>query len=536
MKRFDITTKFESGTYYLYDGDTLPVTIEETVHLEEKIYRAIYCSEKTWLDTAIYLKDLYDVTLDFGGATLYLRDDTIQPFVLDGCRNVTIKNVVVEYERSMMDEMDIVDVKDGEIWFKQTEKQKKHFPLKVENGNLIPVAGNREYADAMKEPHFFNLYDKETGLSRSMCLVRIGTELPYIPWETYPFYSFELVAEQRGEYIVMTGNIPPNVMADVTCAQCHAARDLNSCFIIRSQNTRLENFRILNGAGMGILGMYSENITLDGLKLFCDERSHGIATNAADAVHLISCFGKIEIVNSVFESMKDDAINVHGNYYTAKKVEDGVIYAKLNTDIQANPGVNAHYKMFGEGDRIAVYRRNTTLEKQRLIIESIEVIDDFNVVLRVKGDTSSIEDGDSIENLSIQADIHIQNCRFGKALTHLRLQTRGKVLIEDCECALKILLSGDKNYWYEGSPINDLTIKNCRFLTDHASIVACPEFETCPESPHYHSGIKIIGNTFDAVTALNLSHSKNIVFQGNINSRGVPFSNIFNNCDNVVSD
>ena len=75
MKKFDIKTKFENGTYYLYDGDTLSVTLEDTVHLEEKIYRAIYCSDKTWLDTAIYLKDLYDVTLDFGGATLYLRDD-----------------------------------------------------------------------------------------------------------------------------------------------------------------------------------------------------------------------------------------------------------------------------------------------------------------------------------------------------------------------------------------------------------------------------------------------------------------------------
>ena len=129
MKRFDVSTKFESNTEYRLDSDTLRVDLSDTVRLEDKIYRAIYMSPKTWLDTAIYLKDLSNVTLDFNGGTLLLRDDTIQPFVLDGCHNVTIKNVVIEYERSMINEMDIVEIKDGEIWCKQTERQKKYFPL-----------------------------------------------------------------------------------------------------------------------------------------------------------------------------------------------------------------------------------------------------------------------------------------------------------------------------------------------------------------------------------------------------------------------
>lgn len=534
MKNFDTKTVFENNNAYIFEGERISFNLADTTRLEEKIYRAIYPSSKTWLDTAVYLKDLSNVTLDFGGAILYLEDDSIQPFVLDNCENVTIKNVIVEYERSMMDEMDIVDIKDGEIWFKQTEKQKKHFPMKVENGNLIPVAGKKKYTNSLKEPHFFNLYDKETRLSRSMCLVRVGTELPVIPWETFPYKSYELVAEQRGEFIVLKGELPPNIMKDVTCAQCHAARDLNSCFIIRSKNTRLENFRVLNGGGMGILGMYSENITLDGVKYFYDERSHGIATNAADAVHLISCFGKVEIVNSVFESMKDDALNIHCNYYTVESVEDGVIHAKLNTDVQANPGVNAYFKMFGEGDNIAVYRKNTTLQKQKLSIEHVEVTDDFRSDLYVSGDVSGIEAGDTIENLSIQADLHIKNCRLGKALTHLRIQTRGKILIEDSECELEILLSGDKNYWFEGSPVEDMTIRNCRFLTDHARIVSRPAYEICEESPYYHSGVKVIGNTFDTKTALNFAHCKNVLFENNVNSKGLPFENLFNNCGDVV--
>ena len=96
MKTFDISTVFENDTEYRFDGTTLDVYLNDTTQLQEKIYRAIYPSKKTRLDTAIYLKGLSNVTLDFCGATLLLHDDTIQPFVLDECENITIKNVTVE--------------------------------------------------------------------------------------------------------------------------------------------------------------------------------------------------------------------------------------------------------------------------------------------------------------------------------------------------------------------------------------------------------------------------------------------------------
>ena len=144
------------------------------------------------------------------------------------------------------------------------------------------------------------------------------------------------------------------------------------------------------------------------------------------------------------------------------------------------------------------------------------------------------DEGDTVENLSVQADLHIRNCRFGKASTHLRLQTRGKVLIEDCECSLMIALTGDKNYWYEGSPIDDLTVKNCRFHGKRGRIIATPSFDICPESPYYHSGIKIIGNTFDAIDAFDFHHCQNVLFEGNVNSTGIPFENKFHNCTEII--
>ena len=107
-------------------------------------------------------------------------------------------------------------------------------------------------------------------------------------------------------------------------------------------------------------------------------------------------------------------------------------------------------------------------------------------------------------------------------------------MIENCECSLKVALTGDKNYWYEGSPINNLTIRNCRFYGERGMIAATPEFDIRPESPHYHSGIKIVRNTFDTTTALALSSCKDILFEENLNSNRLPFENQFYNCINII--
>ena len=76
MKNFDTKTVFENNNTYIFEGERISFNLADTTRLEEKIYRAIYPSSKTWLETAVYLKDLSNVTIDFGGATLYLEDDS----------------------------------------------------------------------------------------------------------------------------------------------------------------------------------------------------------------------------------------------------------------------------------------------------------------------------------------------------------------------------------------------------------------------------------------------------------------------------
>jgi len=536
MKPLNEITQLESNTEYVAAGD-LSITLSQTTRLTDPVYRAIYPSEKRYLDTAFYLKELQNVTLDFGGATLLLRDETIQPFVIDGCENITVKNLTVEYERGWLNEIDVIEADTEKIVLRQTEMQKKKFPVKVENGELIPVSGKREYRGSLTEPHFLNLYSHESGEVVAMRLVRIGKDLRTLSKEEYPFHYYDLYAEEENGCIVLRGEIPADVKGGYVSVQTHSVRDVSSFFLIRSHGVTLENVRIINGAGMGILGMYTKDIMLKGVKYTQDERSQGMASNAADATHLISCFGRIEIVDCVYEGMKDDAINIHGNYYVVTQVSEGSILAKLPTDTQKDPSVNAYFQAFGAGDTVQIFDGSSMVEKATIVIREVEVVDDFHVRMTIEGDVSEISINDTLENLSTQAEVHIHGCRFGKARTHLRLQTRGKILMEDCDCSLRVLLPGDKNYWYEGSPVRDLTIRSCRFTGERGQIIVKPDsFEIRAEATYYHQGIKILSNTFETAEALILDRCDDIVFHDNVNTNGLPFIHQIRNCGTVQID
>ena len=49
-----------------------------------------------------------------------------------------------------------------------------------------------------------------------MYLTRIGTDLPYLSHESYPHHYYDLVAEQKGEDILLRGDLPKGIMAEVS--------------------------------------------------------------------------------------------------------------------------------------------------------------------------------------------------------------------------------------------------------------------------------------------------------------------------------
>lgn len=487
MKNFDKNTVFESNDSYIYSSSELHFTLADTVRVTDEKYLTVH-EGATHLDVAFYLKGLRNTVLDFGGAVLKLRG-RIQPFLLDECENVTLCNVTVEYERSLFTELDVVCNTGDSLVVRQKEK----FPCRVENGHFIPYGEDYEDRDLYRKGcMFIQAFDRESGEGMGLDVIYLGEDI--IPEPSPPASNIQHVkVREDGENTVLYGSFPSNWDNRAVVALEHENRFKSSVSLLHCKDIRIENYRILNGCGMGIFALYTENISLNGFRLQRDARSHGVVTNSADGVHFVACKGLVRMENCIFEGMIDDALNIHANFYTTVHAEGNGILAARSALSHA---LNAYSAVFGVGDVIAVYNGHTMEEKGRFVLQNVQVLDRWTVEFTTDSPVGDLRAEDLIENLSTNPGIYIRNCRFGKANSHLRFQSRGKTVVEDCEFSLPVLLTGDMEYWFESSPVQDFTLRNCNFTAQRAIVRIEPCFTPTEKAPFYHRNVKIINNRF----------------------------------------
>ena len=522
-KEFLIGQPLESNTeyfatekeYHVYEKNTVEVYDSRNIQRahDTKNYR-VFC----------HLEGKKNVTLDFCGATIVIHGK-IQPFLIDTCKNVTVKNCNVTYARPPFTEALITEVTPEYARLRLNE----NCPCRLENGKLIPYGENWENQKLNYNGMFYQVFDRKTRVGCGIHLGVMGS--PVIMESERPFHIRKFTAEAEGEDILLRGDIPTESFeVGRVLIIAHEDRSLSSLFAVDSKNIRIENYRILSGRGMGIYTYRVENITVDGFKLTYDEKSPCTVANAADALHSFGTSGKFEIQNSIFEGMIDDAINIHSNFKTVAKIDGNVLYADCAS---CEPEANGLYRV---GDVIAVYRGKTMEESARYTITDIEIMTPTLCKFILDRHAEKHEEGDLIESITANCDVLIENCIFGKANSHLRLQSRGKFVIRNCETELPFLLSGDASYWFESGPLTDLTVENCRFIGDRAKISIKSEVFPTESEPYYHKNLKILNNTFDIDVPMKGGYADGIVFKGNKNSAGKPMTLILTNCGDADTD
>ncbi len=523
-----IGEKLESNTYYKAEEKHYDIFLSDTVRSEDmRFCSAVTKNHFGFLNIAFLLQDLENVTLDFNGAIVTCHG-RIAPFVLDRCKNITVKNLIIEYERSFYTEFDVV----SKIGDEFTVRRKEKFPVKVENGHIIPYADSWECDLIADWPQFMQTFDTETGKAHGITVVQVGDDIKaYTPFSC-PIQLLKVREKENGD-IVFIGDVPYEAHEGETVVLTHEPRDKCNILINECEGVTLENYRIINGAAFGVVGVYSKDVTMDRLVFSKDELSHGVITNMADALHTFACFGKWVIKNSIFEGMIDDAINVHGHFFLAREINGNTVKTSHGEELS---GTNVFIKSFGAGDTVAVYNGKTMEEKTRFTVVDAEADSTGRVLTLIfDRDASEIQPGDTLENLSAQMELTIKDSVFDKANTHLRLQTRGKTLIDNITCSLEIMMTGDLNFWFESSPMNDITIQNSRFFGDRGNILILNECNPTPKAPYYHSGIKIINNTFEASETIIADHADDILIEGNkfVGENG-EFTVKLNGCGRVV--
>lgn len=514
---FQIGMQLENDTEYFGTQTEYHVYAKDSIKVCDDRYIALRANDTKEFNVFILVKNKANITIDFRGATLIMHGK-IQPFLIDSSQNITIKNCKVTYARPPYTEALITEVTAQYARLQLS----KHCPCQIEDGRLVPYSDTWKNNELNCGGRFYQVFDQKTRRGCGLHLGVMGNSIQLDP--SRPFRPIAFTIEESGTDLLLKGDIPDYYQPGRVLVITHEARSLSSVFSIDSRNLRIENYRILSGWGMGFYSYRTENITLDGLLLTNDEASPCIVANAADAIHTFGTSGTFEIRNCVLEGMIDDAINIHANFRTVNHVCANEIYANLaSCEQEAND-------LYRTGDEITVCRGKTIEEAARYFIQKIEPVSQSIMKFTVDRPVAVHQAGDLIENITANCNVIIDNCIFGKANSHLRLQTRGRIVMRNCETELPVDLTGDASYWFESGPVTDLTVESCRFVGDRAKIRIKSELFPTEAAPYYHQNIKIKNNEFETTTPVIGGYADGIVFRGNQNRYGTPMKLILTNC------
>lgn len=513
MVRLQKGMKFQSDTLYVSDEDVIDVYLEDTFYYENAEAMASCRLAAPACQVAFLLENLENVTLDFNGATVMLHG-RIVPFILVNCKNIVIKNLKLDYDRPFYTQADVLDVKPGEIRMKICDG----FDYEIRDGYLFAKSDSWE-KNLNKNDCLLWLYDKTEKKIYQIILALFGEEI--YPNQNPPLPIRHLrIREENGEQII-TGDFPASWDANNgnnALLITHEVRDKDSVILVGCEDVTVQNLMLIHGAALGIVGMHTKNITIDHFDMLRNYNGNGrLVTNNADAIHLFNCSGKVIMKNCTMEGLLDDTLNVHNNYLIVKSVEGNRLglYSR-------SAGLSIDLKLFNVGDTVEINRGNTVEAVTKLVIKDIET-DRQNKMyyFTVEGDTSDILAEDTVENMSAQPEVYISDCVFGTFRGTMRLQSRSKTVLDNCvfhDRNLALLFTGDKTYWFESGPVNDLTIRNCTF--HHVEYGQRFRFDTevqfTEKENYYHKNILVENCTFHGVGELaGISHVDNFIMRNN---------------------
>lgn len=532
MQLLNSEMKFESNTEYIASDRVIDVYLENTFSCSNKEVLASTRTHAESFPVGFLLENIENTVLDFNNATVVFHG-RIVPFILINCKNVVIKNLKIDYDRPFYTQADVLAVEDNKMEIKICDG----FDYEIKDGFLYAKSETWEQK-LNKNNCLLWLYDKSHTKKYPITLGLFGDEI--FPSDNPPLPIMQFKIEENNGKQIISGDFPKeweyndgNNVLLIT----HEVRNKNTITLIGGNDITIENCIIIHGAAMGVVGMHTNNITISNLSMYRDYEGNGrMVTNNADAIHCFNCYGKIVIKDCHMEGLLDDAVNIHGNYFSVKEINGNVL-----TMYSHSVEYTANSVWFCAGNDISVYKGKTIEKITDLKITDIKIDEKSKVqYFTVEGDTSAISPDDTVENISAQPEVYIGNCTFGEFRGTMRLQSRNKTVIKDCVFANKetsLLFTGDTTYWYEAGPVRDFLIKNCTFKNSGPSprIDIFTEIEFTENNNYYHGNMIIENCIFeDCSNIAALRHAENVVFRNNRYEKGSYITE--EACKNISAD
>lgn len=453
----------------------------------------------------VLLEGLKDFEIDFNGSVVTSENELIYLAVL-GCENVTIKNVTFDNPKTKTLEMRVEEVTPEYIRAKILTDKSQFF---VNGGKILGRYG-REYLYLMQGSEFE--FNAQTG------------EIEYGTGDGCLGDHSKITYEDTGgnEYLIRGfTRTPPvgNILVSNTYCRC-------ACGILidRSKNVKLENVTIHACFGMGLLGQFSENVSLNSFKV---KRKDGrFYTCNADATHFVCCKGLIQIENSLFEGQLDDALNVHGMYVRVlEKLNDHTLLLKqMHCQATGLP-------VFEAEEIVNAVDASSLLPYARKTVAGVEIINDEISEVHFKEPVNDIRVGDNLENITKSPSVAFVNNEVkNNRARGMLIASKGKTVIKHNyfhTAGAAILFEADGQWWFEAGGTQNVEIfenyfDRCKHGKWGEYVIQFNKLAKESENEYFHDKITVTNNKFTLFCA-NLVRFDNIrqaEFQNNVIENG----------------
>lgn len=380
----------------------------------------------------------YDRGLDFKGhknsrvsayGVTLLIDGFMEPMSLRECENVEILGLTVDHKRKPYSKgiiSDWTELENGHLHFRATF---------AEGGEICPGLIYPRYTIYSHKTQRFN-----------------------------PLYieKYEYIDEHHAEFEVSGLNTNED-MSGEELYLWHSYHSRPAILIENAKDTVLRDVTVHSQPGMGIVGMRSENILIERLRVVPSAGEH-MSTNT-DATHFASCRGKLRLDGCYFEGQGDDSINVHTYYYTVTEREG----CRVRLQVKAPTGTHSQALDYPEvGDTLELTSKATLLcEDKYRVVSCTPDFDGYfcDVVLdrELPEDISPYFFSDPDE----LPDLEFVNCFARNHYARSILIKCRRALVENCticDCYESAVRIAAEAWWHEGIPTADVTVRRCRFI------------------------------------------------------------------------
>lgn len=426
------------------------------------------------------------VEIDGQGSEFIFRG-TIAPFVFEDCNRIKVTNVTVDWDIPFVFQADVLAVNEKEGYI-DVKPYTKGFSWTLKRGKIIfPRIDNFEYNSLGSTlPH-----NKET------------KAVAYGAWDMHldPEYVERL---PKGNLRLHQKHMkhPPRVGTVINSKGDREKDRYAPAFLTRrSKNIDFDKVIIHHALGMGFLFERSENITIKNSGVYIREGSDRVISTTADATHFANCKGNILIENCRIEGMYDDGTNVHGTYVEVVKV-----IGEKTVQISLKHFEQMGFQFAGKGDAIWFIQSPNPQRVSEGVVETIKVINErFSNITFTKKLPDNLKPGDILENKTWNPIFTMRgNVIRDHRARNIIIKTPKRIVIEDNDLSSmmsSIMLRGETFFWFESGNVEDVVIRNNRFVR-------------CAYSGSEHAVFRVsprLGKAFDQT----IQYDRNIVFENN---------------------